>query len=153
MTWSQRVVYGARACGFDPELTAAEGGGLSVGADVFDQSNVDPVQLRNAHAAWMPLINNCRGMAFDIVQRSKALNDAWRNLESHYRVNGTRDILHLQHEVNRKTMQPGEDSFQFMIEIEQSAADLHSLGDISVTELRKCVIVVAGLSADYEIEV
>ena len=46
-TWSQRVLYQARASGFENELTAAEGDGLSVGADVFDSSNVDPVRLRN----------------------------------------------------------------------------------------------------------
>ena len=46
LTWSQRVLYQARASGFENELTAAEGDGLSVGADVFDSSNVDPVRLR-----------------------------------------------------------------------------------------------------------
>ena len=76
LTWSQRVVYQARACGFEAELTAAEGKGLSVGADVFYRSDVDPVKLQNAHAAWMTLINNCRAMALEIVQRSKASNDA-----------------------------------------------------------------------------
>ena len=76
LTWSQRTVYKAGACGFETELTAAEGEGLSVGADVFDRSNVDPVRLRNAHAAWITLINNCRGMTFEIVQRSEAPNDA-----------------------------------------------------------------------------
>ena len=50
-------------------------------------------------------------------------------------------------------MQPGEDLFQFMMEIDRLAADLHRLGDRSATERRKCVIVVAGLSADYGIEV
>ena len=50
-------------------------------------------------------------------------------------------------------MQPGEDYFQFMMEIEWLAAGLHKLGNRSVTELIKCVIIVAGLSADYEIEV
>ena len=50
-------------------------------------------------------------------------------------------------------MQPGEDSFQFMMEIDQLAADLHKLGDRSVTEMRKSGIIVAGLSANYEIEV
>ena len=49
-------------------------------------------------------------------------------------------------------MQSGEASFQFMMKIARLAADLHRLGDRSVTELRKCVIV-AGLFADYEIEV
>ena len=56
----------------------------------------------------MTLINNCRGMALEIVQRSEAPNNAWGNLESHYRAKG---------------------------------------------KLRKCVIVVTGLSADYEIGV
>ena len=62
LTWSQRVLYQARASGFENELTAAVGDGLSVGADVFDSSNVDPVRLRNAHAAWLTLINSCSGM-------------------------------------------------------------------------------------------
>ena len=50
-------------------------------------------------------------------------------------------------------MQPGEDSFQFMMETDWSAADLRRLGDRTVTELRKGVVIVAVLSADYEIEV
>ena len=51
LKWSQIVIYQARACGFEAELTAAEGEGLSVGADVFDGSNVGPVRLQNAHVA------------------------------------------------------------------------------------------------------
>ena len=66
---------------FEDELTAAEGDGLSVGADVFDSSNVDSLRLRNAHVAWMTLINSCSGMSLEIVERSNAPNDAWRNLE------------------------------------------------------------------------
>ena len=50
-------------------------------------------------------------------------------------------------------MQPGEDPFQFMMEIYQLAADLDRLGGRSVSELRKCVIIVAGLSTDNEIKV
>ena len=45
LTRSQTVVYQARACGFETELTAVEGEEMSVGADVFDGSNVDPVTL------------------------------------------------------------------------------------------------------------
>ena len=81
LTWSQRVLYQARASGFEDELTAVEGDGLSLGADVFDSSNVDPVRLRNAHVAWMAPINSCSRMTLEIVQRSNAPNDAWRNLE------------------------------------------------------------------------
>ena len=51
LTWSQSVVHQARACGFDAELTAAEGEGLSIGAEVCYRSNVEPTKLRNAHAA------------------------------------------------------------------------------------------------------
>ena len=65
----------ARACSFETKLAAAEGGRLSAGADVFEGNNVDPVRLRNAHVAWMTLINTCRGP--EIVQRSKAPNNAW----------------------------------------------------------------------------
>ena len=50
-------------------------------------------------------------------------------------------------------MQPGEDPFHFMMEIDRLAADVLKLDDKPVTELGKCVIIVAGLSADYEIEV
>ena len=91
-------------------------------------------------------------MALEIVQRSNAPNDAWRNLESHYRSKGTREILRLSHEINGKTMEPGGDSLTFMMEIDRLAADLHRLGDKSVTELRKCVLIVSGLSADSEME-
>ena len=49
-------------------------------------------------------------------------------------------------------MEPVGDPFKFMMEVDKLAADLHRLGDKSVTDLRKCVIIVAGLSADYEME-
>ena len=152
LTWSQRVLCQARASGFENELTAAVGDGPSVGANVFDSSNVDPVRLRNAYVAWMTLINSCSGMALEIVQRSDAPNDAWRNLEFHYRAKRTGEILCLSHEINGKTMEPGGDLFKFMMEVDRLAADLHRLGDKSVTELRKCVIIVSGLSADFEME-
>ena len=113
---------------------------------------MDPVRLRNAHVACMTLINSCRGMTLEIVQRSNTQNDAWRNLESHYRAKGTREILRLSHEINGKMMEPGGDPFKFMREVDRLAADLHRLGDKSVTELRKCVIIVSGLSADFEME-
>ena len=101
----------------------------------------------------MALINNCRGMAIVLVQCREAPNDAWRNLESYYRATGTREILLLSNEVNGKTTQLGENLIQFMMEIDRLAADLHRLGDRSVTDLRKFVVIVTGLSADYEIEV
>ena len=100
----------------------------------------------------MTLINSCSGMALENVQRSNAPNDAWRNLESHIRAKGTREILRLSHEINGKTMEPGGHPFKFMMEIERLAADLHHLDDKSVTELRKCVIIMSGLSADFEME-
>ena len=107
------------------------------------------MRLRNAHVAWMTLINSCNEMALEIVQRSNAPNDAWRNLESQYRANGTREILRLSHEISGKTMEPGGDPFKFLMEIDRLAASLHRSGDKSVTELRKCVIIVSGLSADF----
>ena len=145
-------MYQTRASGFGNEVTAALGDGLSVGADVFDSSNVDPVRLRNAHAAWMILVNSCSRMTLEIVQRSDAPNDAWRNLEFHYRAKGTREILRLSHEIIGKTMEPGSDPFKFMMEVDRLAADLRRLSDKSVTELRKCVIIVSGLSAGFEME-
>ena len=155
LTWSQRVLYQARAGGFENELTAAEGDGLSVGADVFDSSNGNPVRWRNAHVAWMTLINSCSGKAIEIVQRSNAPNDAGRKLKSRYRAKGTREILRLSHEINGKTVEPGGDPFKFSMEIDEIdrlAADIHRLGDKSVTELRKCVIIVSGLSVDFDME-
>ena len=146
------AVSQARANGFENELTAAEGDGLSVGADVFNSSNVDPVRLRNAHVAWMTPINSCSGMALEIVRRSNAPNDAWRNLESRNRAKRTREILRLSHEINGKTMEPGGDPFKIMMEVDRLAADLYRLGDKSVIELRKCVIIVSGMSANFEME-
>ncbi|CAM9533451.1 unnamed protein product, partial [Ascophyllum nodosum] len=49
-------------------------------------------------------------------------------------------------------MEPGSDPFKFMMKVDKLAGDLHRLGDKSVTELRKCVIIVSGLSADFEME-
>ena len=49
-------------------------------------------------------------------------------------------------------MEPGGDLFKFMTENDRLAADLHRLGDKSVTELRKCVIIVSGMSADFDME-
>lgn len=49
-------------------------------------------------------------------------------------------------------MKPGGEPFKFIMVIERLATDLHRLGNTSVTELRRCVIIVAGLSADNELE-
>ena len=49
-------------------------------------------------------------------------------------------------------MEPAGDLFKFIMEIDRPAADLHRLGDKSVTELRKCVIIVSGLAADFKME-
>ena len=151
LTWSQKVVCQARACDFEAELTAAERQALSVEA-AFYRSNVDPVRLQNAHVAWMTLINSCRGMTLKVEQRSKAPNDACRNLESYYRAEGTRGILRRSHKVSGKTMGPGDDSFKLMMETDRLRADLHRLSDKSVTELRKSVVMMAGLSANYEMK-
>ena len=104
-TLTQSVVYQARVCGFEAELTAAERERLNIGADVFDGSNVDPMRIQNTHVAWMTPINNCRGIAREIVQRSEAPNDARQNLQSHYGAKRTREIVRLSHEVNGKTLQ------------------------------------------------
>ena len=92
-------------------------------------------------------------MTLEIVKCSETPNDAWRNLKSHYRAKGTREILRLSHEVNGKTLQPGKHNFQLMMEIDRLAANLHRWDDRSVTELRRSVIIVAGLSVDNEDEV
>ena len=76
LTLSQSVVYQVRACGFEAEVTAADREGLRVGADVFDQSNVDLGRLQNALTACMTLINNCRGVTLESVERSTAPNGA-----------------------------------------------------------------------------
>ena len=49
-------------------------------------------------------------------------------------------------------MEPGGDPFKFVMKIGRLAADPRRLGDKSATELRKCVIIVSGLSADFEME-
>ena len=49
-------------------------------------------------------------------------------------------------------MEPGGDPFKFMMEVDRLAADLYHLGGKSVTELKKNVIIVSGMSADFEME-
>ena len=60
-------MYQARTRSFEVELAAAEGAGLSVGADFFYGSNVDSVRLRNAH--------------------TRSLDDAHQQLKSNYTQN------------------------------------------------------------------
>ena len=71
------------------------------------------------------------------MQPSEAPNDTWRNLQSHYRAKGTKGILHLSYEVNEKTMELGSDPFKFIMEIGSLAANLHRLGERSVTKVRE----------------
>ena len=49
-------------------------------------------------------------------------------------------------------MKLGGEPFKFIMEVDRLAADLHRLGDKSVTQLRKCVIIASGMSADFEME-
>ena len=49
-------------------------------------------------------------------------------------------------------MEQGGNPSKFMMEIDTLTANLHRLGDKSVTEQKQCVIIVAGLSAGYEME-
>ena len=49
-------------------------------------------------------------------------------------------------------MEQGCDPFKFKMKVDRLVADLHRLSHKSVTELRKCVIIVSGLSADFEME-
>ena len=60
----------AKVCDFE-ELTAAEGERLSVGANVFYRSNVDPVRLRNAYVASITFINSCTGMILEMCTVEK----------------------------------------------------------------------------------
>ena len=49
-------------------------------------------------------------------------------------------------------MEPGSDPFKFVMEVDRLAAGLHRLGDKSVTDVRKCVLVVSGMSAGFAME-
>ena len=82
-TWSQKGVHQARSYGFEAELTATKREGLSIGADVFCGSNVDPLRSQNANVVWMTRINRCSGMALETVQRSEAPNNACGETSNH----------------------------------------------------------------------
>ena len=86
------------------------------------------------------------------MQCSEAPNGARQNLKSYYRAKQIREILRLSHKINGKTTESGSDPYKFTMEIDRLAADLHRLGDKSLVELRKGVIIVAGLSADHEMK-
>ena len=43
-------------------------------------------------------------------------------------------------------MEPREDLLKLVMEVDRLAVDLYRLGDRSVTELKKCVTIIAGLS-------
>ena len=56
-------------------------------------------------------------MTLEIVQRSEAPNDAWRNFESLCRAMEARETLRLSKKVDDDTMQPGDDPFPFIMKL------------------------------------
>ena len=57
-----------------------EGCDITVGAEVFGASGVDPVRLRQARQAWTSLITTCKGTARDLVNSAESRGGAWRPL-------------------------------------------------------------------------
>ena len=70
----------AEALGFAEELTSHEGRDITVGAEGFDASGVDPVRLRQA---WTSLITSCKGTARDRVKSAESPGGACPLLDQH----------------------------------------------------------------------
>ena len=49
-----------------------EGRGITVGAEGFDASGVDPMRLRQARQVWTSLITTCKETARDLVKGAES---------------------------------------------------------------------------------
>ena len=75
--WRIEHLAKAEVLGFAEELTTHEGRDITVGAEKFDASGVDPVRLRQARQAWTSLITTCKGTARDLIKSAETPGGAW----------------------------------------------------------------------------
>ena len=89
-------------------LTTPAAQDVKVGADNFDGSQVNLEMLRNAKQVWVSLITNCKGVAFEIVQRADSPSQAWRQLVQHYNASDVKEWRRLALDFYSMEMEPGE---------------------------------------------
>ena len=138
--------------GFAEELTTHEGRDITVSAEKFDASGVDPVRLRQARQAWTSLITTCKGIARGLIKSAETLGGAWRLLDQHYRASGLKEKRRLVEEFNSmKKVEIGEHPRKFIMRVDSAANELRRLAK-TVDEDDFVVVILNGVSSEYDTE-
>ena len=138
--------------GFAEELTTHEGREITVGAEGFDASGVDPVRLRQARQAWTSLMTTCKGTARDLVKRAESPGGAWRLLNQHYRASGLKEKRCLAEEFNSMKTEIGVHPREFIMRVDSAAKELRRLGK-TVDEDDIVVVILYDGSSEYDTKV
>ena len=70
--------------------------------------------MHQSETAWRSLIDNCSGMAFDIVEGSASVDEAWKRLHEKFQPNSVGEIRRLKKDFFDNRMEPGEDPAAFI---------------------------------------
>ena len=90
--WAKRHRVLLRSLQCETALDAEEGQEIYVGRGTFDRADLDPVKVRQVETAWRSLIDNCRDMAFDIVEAEESPSTAWKMLTDKYQPNTVGEV-------------------------------------------------------------
>ena len=149
--WRIEHLAKAEALGFAEELTTHEDRDITVGAEEFDASGVDPVRLRQVRQVWTSLITTCKGTARDPVKSAESPGVAWRLLDQHYRASGLKEKRRLIEEFNSMKVEIGEHPREFIMRVDSAAKELRRLGK-TVDEDDFVVVILNGVSSEYDTE-
>ena len=150
--WKIEHLAKAKSLGFAEEVTTQEGRDITVGAEGFDASGVDPVRLRQAKQAWTFLITTYKGTARDLVKSAESPGGAWRLLNQYYRARGLKEERRLAEEFNSMKMKIGEHPREFIMRVDSAAKELQRLGK-TVDGEDIVVVILNGVSSVHDTEV
>ena len=150
-SWSNQHKVLVRSLDCDNALDVPEGEEIYVGRTDFDGSGLDPEKVRQAETAWRSLIDNCSGMAFDIVEDSESVSVVWKRLNQKYQPSSVGEIRRLKRAIFDMSMEPGEDPVAFIIRVGRAQSELRDLKVIIDDDTIK-VQIVTGLSNEYDNE-
>ena len=128
-----------------------EGQEIYVGRGTFDKTDLDPVKVRQAETAWRSLIDNCRGMAFDIVEAAESPSTAWKMFTDKCQPNTVGEVWTLRRALMEMRMEQGENPLAFILHEERARSELAEL-NIEIDDDDIKVQIVTGLSNEYDNE-
>ena len=151
--WSKVYMAQMSALGCEDVLTTPAAQDVKVGADNFDGSQVNTETLRKAKQVCVSLITNCKGNAFEIVQRADSPSQAWRQLVQHYRASGgVKEWRLLALDFYSMKMELGEHPRQFFLRVGRLVKGTERVGRPTL-EKDIDIVLMTGLSSQYDAEV